>query len=934
MSRAALALVLALLVLGNGCTRRYFRNCADKEVSAVLAEKDRFAFWKIENYHVYPDPRARFADPTDPDHPPKPPDDPSAYYLSPDPQRCPRPYVAWVEGTAYLDILQAWSDGNRAMGVKPTLGDLGQVEATYFKPNPERDGTSMVQAAYRPRDDDKPAPAVIGLGAPAPVPVEVTRANFQDASPLTPNPTPRSIGEKGEGLEMLPALPELPPPQRVDADGADSVIDSKRPSFLITLDQSVELGLFNSRDFQTRREDLYLVALPVTLQRFNFSFQWFAIENAFRQWTGPEFPGGPLNIWDTNQAVGFNKLFSTGALLLFQFANETVVHLTGGPRHTISESVVNLDLIQPLLRGGGRAVTLEPLTQAERNLLYEIRDYARFRKAFYAAVATGGDLDVLNTQPVRQGYLPILKSIAQLQLQVKNAEALRKLHAKFIEYEKGGIVNKLQVDQVKLELLKSENQVRLAEQRIYDGLDRFKIQLGLPVTIELDLANDPIQPLNQQFQRFDNLFSQFDATTKQLAKGLEAPNMRRFLKETFANSEFTRGTEFSKAILPFWAAWEPPLTDLELAKKLAERGKVLLELSEKSELTPLETERQKLLTAEVEIGELETTLRLFEAKKLPLEKLPDLMNGAILVLVQARQEKLARLLRSWPDLPPIIVAGVDLMGKDKDRAEDTVVQTALTTRLDLLNARAQVVDAWRGIRVFANALLGVIDIGYHLDSITPIGEAKPFAFSGHRSQHQIEFNAEAPLVRLLERNEYRTALIVYQRQRRLLMAAEDNIAAQVRRELRQLRVFAANYKVQQEQVALAYNQVDSSEETLAQPPAPGQVISNAGNAAALTQQVLNAQSGLLNAQQALYTIWLDYLSTRIQLYRDLELMPLDTRGVWIDELSTDEHSESDRADGQAGPPLSSRGRGVGGEGRSQAPGLLPPVDAAARVAAP
>ena len=55
---------------------------------------------------------------------------------------------------------------------------------------------------------------------------------------------------------------------------------------------------------------------------------------------------------------------------------------------------------------------------------------------------------------------------------------------------------------------------------------------------------------------------------------------------------------------------------------------------------------------------------------------------------------------------------------------------------------------------------------YHMDSFTPAGEAKPFAFSGSRTRHQLILNGELPLVRKLERNNYRASLIAYQRQRR------------------------------------------------------------------------------------------------------------------------------------------------------------------------
>src|SRR5271166_2451589 len=89
LQRAACMLaVIALLGAVHGCTRSFFRNCADKEVNDILAEKDRYpAWWKIQLWHVYPDSRARFADPTNPDRPPMPPDDPAADALSPHPQQ-------------------------------------------------------------------------------------------------------------------------------------------------------------------------------------------------------------------------------------------------------------------------------------------------------------------------------------------------------------------------------------------------------------------------------------------------------------------------------------------------------------------------------------------------------------------------------------------------------------------------------------------------------------------------------------------------------------------------------------------------------------------------------------------------------------------------------------------------------------------------------
>jgi len=75
-----LGLLVAVLVTAgqSGCTRRFYRKQADEVVANILDGKNCDPRWDIQQYHVYPDPRARFADPNDPDRPPMPPDDPAA----------------------------------------------------------------------------------------------------------------------------------------------------------------------------------------------------------------------------------------------------------------------------------------------------------------------------------------------------------------------------------------------------------------------------------------------------------------------------------------------------------------------------------------------------------------------------------------------------------------------------------------------------------------------------------------------------------------------------------------------------------------------------------------------------------------------------------------------------------------------------------------
>ncbi len=54
-------------------------------------------------------------------------------------------------------------------------------------------------------------------------------------------------------------------------------------------------------------------------------------------------------------------------------------------------------------------------------------------------------------------------------------------------------------------------------------------------------------------------------------------------------------------------------------------------------------------------------------------------------------------------------------------------------------------------------------------------------------------NAELPLVRMNERNNFRTALINYQRQRRTLMNTEDAIKLLIRNDIRGLQTIYLQY---------------------------------------------------------------------------------------------------------------------------------------------
>jgi hypothetical protein len=506
----------------------------------------------------------------------------------------------------------------------------------------------------------------------------------------------------------------------------------------------------------------------------------------------------------------------------------------------------------------------------------------------------------------------------------------------------GGGVSQLQTDQFEQQLLTGRRNLLMDQLQYLQSLDALKLQLGVPTNLPIELDDTPFRALNQQEQRYDDLFREFEAASDEPNRfgGLDqVARGRAELRRLFTSSTFVRGTRFRTRVETTWAAWEKLSAD-DIRKRLSQLAEERRQLLAKEtdlqtqgkELSEADRERLNTVVFELSVGKFELVLRDYEAQ--PWKTVADpqqqrrrqqgLYQGVVFayidVLVDARNERIVQLRGSWPDLARLCVNNVDLLKANLDEAQAAVIQAALTNRFDLMNVRGQTVDAWRQVAVFANALLGTFNVRYNLTSTTPAGLAKPFAFSASRTTHELVLDGQLPLVRLAERNEYRAALINYQRARRILQRAEDQVMNDTRLEIRQLRQQADLYKIQQRQVELAYMTVENALDTYRAPPevvpAGAAGPDTATRAAALATQLINAQTSLYTAQFQMTTIWITYLNTRLQLYRDMELMPLDFRGVWTDDVATCECPDGrdrqpgagpGKSDGQRCPPAGAQG---------------------------
>ncbi len=195
---------------------------------------------------------------------------------------------------------------------------------------------------------------------------------------------------------------------------------------------------------------------------------------------------------------------------------------------------------------------------------------------------------------------------------------------------------------------------------------------------------------------------------------------------------------------------------------------------------------------------------------------------------------------------------------------EEVVSLALEYRHDLMNARAEVMDARRDVEIAANALEAGLDVTFSgRQGLNPDARGQ--------TGHGASLRFTTPIDQISERNSYRRAQIAFQQVRREYMATEDSVKQSVRRSWRQLQVLEYRLLIDRTSVRNAALTYDNA--SLAAQGGGG-----GGNGFNLT----NALSSVLRAQNSLAQNWVAYETNRLNIFRDMGIMEVDARGMWND----------------------------------------------------
>lgn len=265
-------------------------------------------------------------------------------------------------------------------------------------------------------------------------------------------------------------------PEAAELLRASSNINQRLPlpdPLVLSLADALRVGAANDNGYQGEKEELFKVALELDAKRQDFEATFAGILSGGV--SGSKTDGEDATAEATGAAGStISKKFRNGATLAASFGIDIVKLLTGGG-HTLG-LVGDGSMTIPLLRGSGRLIASEPLTQAERNMLYAIYDFEAFRQSFAVEIASA----YYGMLQVEQRLIALRENAARLTSNYERAKLL---------YDAGRL-SQVELDQTRQDLLSTGDSLVNAEKSRQSELDSFKIRLGLPVDarIELDMS--------------------------------------------------------------------------------------------------------------------------------------------------------------------------------------------------------------------------------------------------------------------------------------------------------------------------------------------------------------------------------------------------------------------------------------------------------------
>ena len=249
----------------------------------------------------------------------------------------------------------------------------------------------------------------------------------------------------------------------------------------LSLDDALRVGAKNNRQFRKHKEIVFVRALALDTEEYAFS-------TTFSGMILGALSGDPEIVKESAKVGGDPNLvrrkFEQGAVMTGNAAVD-VARMIRDDWHSFAWTG-DITMSIPLMRGAGRDIVREPLTQAERNLVYSIWTFERYRQTFALSLAKA----YFNVLKYTQNHLNSADNVKRLEQNYSRAEMM---------FE-AGRMDRIQTDQAKTDLLNARQTMITTKQSYQDALDDFKITLGLSPEMPIELCAEELRLLEQRME--------------------------------------------------------------------------------------------------------------------------------------------------------------------------------------------------------------------------------------------------------------------------------------------------------------------------------------------------------------------------------------------------------------------------------------------------
>lgn len=289
--------------------------------------------------------------------------------------------------------------------------------------------------------------------------------------------TPFTINTPAANLDVTPA----PPVDRVAYPGI--LDDGSGPATLrLDLEGIIAQAIAYAPDYRSEKEELFLTTLSLIVERHEWGPRFFSSISG--RIDGVPEAGDTDTALSLIGSLGVTQRLPYGGTISATALVDYVRFLERAATNTLpnetQSTAFELGLDLPLLRGAGRsALTVETRIQAERDLIYAVRGFERFRREFFVDLATT--------------YFDLLRRQLQLQNQELQLQNFQDATVLFQALAEAGREPYYQAQRAEQRLIRSRNSLIRQQENYVQQLDSLKLRIGIDTNRPVEIVGVDIE---------------------------------------------------------------------------------------------------------------------------------------------------------------------------------------------------------------------------------------------------------------------------------------------------------------------------------------------------------------------------------------------------------------------------------------------------------